>query len=51
MDKLDGRVEEFFKQCKRQKATADWKTENFENIKKVSGLELFLYFFIKLFSS
>jgi hypothetical protein len=35
---LDGRVEEFFKQCKRQKSTTDWKAENFENIKKVGQL-------------
>ena len=34
-DKLDGKVEGFFQQCKKQKN--DWKNENFEAIRKVSN--------------
>jgi len=33
-DKLDGKIDVFFQQCKKQKI--DWKTENFEAIRKVS---------------
>ena len=32
-DKLDDRLQMFFQQCKKQKA--DWKTENYEEIRKV----------------
>jgi hypothetical protein len=32
-DKLNGQVDTFFQQCKKQKT--EWKNENFEAIKKV----------------
>ena len=32
-DKLDGKIEVFFQQCKKQKP--DWKSENYEALRKV----------------